>query len=156
MKVLFAADHAGFELKKVLKDHVRALGHSVEDMGAETLEPGDDYAEYCMRAATALADFDETARAIVIGGSGQGEAMIMNRYAHVRACVYYGGGDVADGEHMVVVSRRDNDSNVLSLGARFVTEEEALRAVTLWLREPFSGADRHVRRNETLGLIGEQ
>ena len=87
-------------------------------------------------------------RGIVMGGSGQGEAMIANRFKNVRATVYYGGGKslVEENDTIIKLSREHNNANVLSIGARFVTEEDAMRAVHEWLEAPFPEDERHVRR----------
>ena len=144
MKIYIGADHAGFELKEKIKIYLEELGgHEVYDCGALTLEPGDDYPEYIARAAEKV-QFDalhEPAMAVVFGGSGVGEAIVANRFRHVRAVVYAGGPlDV------IKLSREHNDANVLSLGARFVTEAEAKQAVDLFFTTPFSHAERHADR----------
>jgi ribose 5-phosphate isomerase B len=142
MKVYFAADHAGFELKNTLLAFVRdELGYEVEDCGAYTLEPDDDYPLFVKKAAEAVSKDSAVCKGIILGGSGQGEAMVANRYNDVRAAVYYGG--VMD---IVMLSRQHNDANMLSLGARFMNEHEAKEAVQLWLLTEFSGEERHVRR----------
>ncbi len=142
MKIYFAADHAGFELKKTLMTFVcDELGYEVEDMGAYELDNEDDYPDFIAKAASVVSDAPETARAIILGGSGQGEAMVANRFSGVRAVVYYGGN-----EKIISLSREHNDANILSLGARFVDEKEAVDVLKLWLETPFSGDERHVRR----------
>lgn len=141
MKIYIATDHAGYELKEKLLPFLRdELSHEVVDLGAETYNPDDDYPPYIKKAATAVAE-DPDARAIILGGSGQGEAMVANRFKGVRATVYYGGP-----KDIITLSREHNDANVLSLGARFVSEEEAKEVVSLWLQTSFSGDERHVRR----------
>lgn len=155
MKVYFAADHAGFELKKSLVEHVRALGHEVEDLGALVMDEMDDYPLYIAPAARKLSsDLQAGAesRAILIGGSGQGEAIVANRFKGVRAVVYYGPprkSHITDSERVldiIALSREHNDANALSLGARFLSEDEAKEAVRIWLERPFSGVERHARR----------
>lgn len=142
MRILFATDHAGFALKEMLISFVRdELGYEVEDCGAHSLDSDDDYPDYIHRAATQVAADPENIRAIVLGGSGQGEAMVANRYAYVRAAVFYGGSP-----EIVTLSREHNDANVLSLGARFLSEADAREAVRAWLATPFSGDERHRRR----------
>ena len=153
-KVYFAADHAGFALKNALIEHVRTLGYDVEDMGAHTLEPEDDYPDYMIPLAQKVAE--ENARGIIVGGSGQGEAMCANHVKGVRAAVFYGprrvtialdieGGHSEDGFDAVRLPRRHNNPNILSIGARFVSGEEADEAVRIFLETPFSGAPRHTR-----------
>ncbi len=141
MKVYFATDHAGFELKNALIAYVRdELGFEVEDCGALEYDAEDDYPELIRSAAHAISN-QTSDKAIILGGSGQGEAIVANRYNAVRAAVYYGGPT-----EIVKLSREHNDANVLSLGARFLSEEEARAAVSLWLTTPFSGEERHARR----------
>lgn len=145
MKTIYlATDHAGFELKEAVKARLEENNeYEVYDCGALTLEPGDNYPEYMARAAEKV-QYDaehEPSMAVIFGGSGVGEAIVANRFAHVRAVVYAGGPlDV------IKVSREHNDANVLSIGARFVTENEAKQAVDLFLSTPFSHAERHADR----------
>lgn len=141
MKVYFATDHAGFDLKNVLLEFVSdELQLEVEDLGAYEYDENDDYPDFIVRAGEALRTSPED-RAIILGGSGQGEAMVANRFAGVRAAVYYGGP-----LDIISLSREHNDANVLSIGARFVDPEEAKEAVRLWLESEFSGEERHQRR----------
>lgn len=156
MKVIFAADHAGFTLKQALILFIQKLGYTVEDCGAFSLDTSDDYPDFITVAAKKLSN-DVAAgkidsRAIVIGASGQGEAMAANRFKGVRAALYYGKAaheqtDMS-GKNLDIVSsaRFHNDVNALSLGARFLSEEEAKSAVKEFLETPFSGEERHLRR----------
>lgn len=144
MKIYLAADHAGFDLKETLKAFLTDRGYHVEDCGAYEFVAEDDYPGWIAKAAEQISESPED-RAIVLGGSGQGEAIVANRFPHVRAAVFYGG----DGE-VAVLSREHNDANVLSLGARFVSPEEAKRIVNVWLNEPFSEDVRHKRRLEKI------
>lgn len=142
MTVYFATDHAGFELKEKLIAYVRdELEYVVEDCGAYTFDAEDDYPDFVARAAKKVADSPTNSRAIILGGSGQGEAMVANRIAGVRATVYYGGEP-----EIIALSREHNDANVLSLGARFIEEIEAKHVVKDWLHHSFSGESRHMRR----------
>lgn len=146
LKVLFASDHAGFELKEILRDYVATLGYDVEDFGAFSYDESDDYPDIILPAAKAVGENPTETRAIILGGSGQGEAMAANRIPGVRATVYYG---EPAGEHegdIITLSRSHNDANVLSLGARFLTSEMAKEAVHAWLSAKFSGDERHARR----------
>lgn len=140
MKIYLAADHAGYNLKEKIKSFLEEKGYDVQDFGAFEYEKGDDYPDFISKAAEAVSK-DSESRAIVLGGSSQGEAMVANRYKNVRAAAYYGGA-----EEILRLTREKNDANVLALGARFLDEEEALRAVEFWLDTPFSGDERHVRR----------
>lgn len=155
MKVYFAADHAGLELKNTLVEYVRGIGHEAEDCGAFAYDAADDYPEFIASAARKLsADVAKGAenRAILIGASGQGEAMTANRFKGVRCALYYGPAQKAqtdnDGNILDIIdsSRVHNSANALSLGARFLKEEEAKDAVKRWLVMPFSGEERHARR----------
>lgn len=141
MTIYFAADHAGFELKEILRKYVRELGFAVEDCGALTLDPHDDYPAFMKAAAQAVGDNPLERKAIILGGSGQGEAIVANRVPGVRAALYYGGPS-----DIIRLSREHNDANVLSLGARFLHEQDAKNAVKLWLSTPFLGDERHTRR----------
>lgn len=147
MKLFFATDHAGLKLKDRLVVFVGEEFPDIEvvDEGAFGYDESDDYPDYVKKAAEAVAEDPENCKAIILGGSGQGEAMVANRFNGVRAAVYYGGS-----EEIVRLSREHNDANVLSLGARFLTDEEAESAVRLWLSTDFSGDKRHVRRIEKI------
>ncbi len=142
MNIHIAADHVGFDLKEQLKKYITELGHTVVDHGAFSLDQNDDYPDFVTPCAEAVAA-DETNRGVVIGGSGQGEAMDANRISGIRATEYYG-GDV----EIVRISREHNNANVLSLGARFMSEEEAKLAVKVFLETEFSSDPRHERRIE--------
>lgn len=148
MKIFLAADHAGFDLKETLKAFLSDRGYHVEDCGAHEFEAEDDYPDWIAKAAEKISE-NPGDRAIVLGGSGQGEAMVANRFPHVRAAVFYGG----DGE-VAVLSREHNDANVLSLGARFVSPEETKRIVNVWLNESFSEDERHKRRIGKIEKLG--
>ena len=156
MRVYFAADHGGFPLKEALKPFVQSLGYEVEDMGAFTLDMEDDYPVFVQAAARKVAENPSDRRGIIIGGSGQGEAFAANRIKKVRAVVYYGEParqqTDADGKQldMITSTRQHNDSNVLSLAGRFLTEEEAKAAVKKWLAAAHDGAERHTRRHRML------
>lgn len=141
MKIFFASDHAGFELKSKLIPFVESLGYEAVDKGGYEADSNDDYPDFVRLAGIEVSEEPTRNRAIVIGGSGQGEAIVANRFPNVRAVVYYGG--TLD---IVKLSREHNDANVLSLGARFMSEEEAKNAVELWLKTPFSEDERHARR----------
>jgi len=141
MKVVVASDHAGFELKEALLPFFKELGCDVEDMGAFTYANGDDYPDFIAKAAEMVSKDPDGVRGIIIGGSGQGEAIVANRFKYVRAAVYYGCN-----KDILRLSREHNNANILSLGARFLEADEAKEAVHMWLNTRFSGDDRHVRR----------
>ncbi len=151
MKIFLGADHAGFELKEGLKKYLREeLGYEVSDEGAFTFDPNDDYPDFVRIVAKRVAGDPTGSRGIIFGGSGQGEAIVANRYANVRAIVYYGLPRAeSNGENnldVIKLSREHNDANVLSLGARFLTVDEAKKAVKLWLETKPSADERHLRR----------
>ena len=145
MKVIFASDHAGFALKEVLREYVASLGYEVEDMGAHIYDANDDYPDLIAPAALAVAASNNT-KGIILGGSGQGEAIVANRVPGVRAVVYYGEPAGEHTAHIIPLSREHNDANILSLGARFLSEAQAKEAVRLWLSLGFSNDERHARR----------
>jgi ribose 5-phosphate isomerase B len=145
MKIYFASDHAGFELKNYLIQYVKKLGFETVDCGAFNFDPKDDYPEFIKKAAKAVSDDPLNNRAIILGGSGQGEDMVADKFPNVRSAEYYGGN-----LEIVKLSREHNDANVLSLAARFIREEEAEVAVKIWLETAFSNEDRHKRRIEEI------
>jgi len=155
-KVYFAADHAGFALKNALIEHVRTRGYDVEDLGALELSSDDDYPDFISPLAERVAA-EEESYGIILGGSGQGEAMCANRISGARTAVFYGpmrvttaldieGGHSEDGYDAVRLPRRHNNANILSIGARFVSGDEADEAVRIFLDTAFSDAPRHTRR----------
>jgi ribose 5-phosphate isomerase B len=145
-KVFLASDHAGYELKEALSPFLAERGFQIEDLGPHALDPNDDYPDYLMMLGRRVAEEKET-MGLGIGGSGQGEAMAVNRVKGARAAVFYGGPN-----EIITLSREHNDANVLSLGARFLSQDEAKSAAMLWLTTKFSGDGRHVRRLAKLDL----
>lgn len=144
MIIYLATDHAGFALKEKVKAFLEQAGYAAADMGAYAENPDDDYPDFITAAAQAIANDlvkGIQSKAIIFGGSGQGEAMAANRINGVRAAVYYGGPS-----EIITLSRQHNDANALSIGARFVSEDDACAAVKLWLETPFSSEERHMRR----------
>ena len=139
MKIFLATDHAGFELKESLKTHLLNKRFDVEDCGAFEYEPLDDYPDFIIPAAEKVAKCPNS-MGIIMGGSGQGEAIAANRIKGVRAVVYYDGP-----KDIVKLSRSHNNANILSIGARFITLEKASEIVDLWLAEDFEGG-RHEKR----------
>lgn len=155
MKVYLATDHGGFGLKNSLVEFVRSLGYEVEDCGALEHNTHDDYPPIIANAAKKLsADVlaGHDSRAIVIGGSGQGEAIVANRFKGVRCALYYGPASKSQNDmsgkslDMLASTREHNNANCLSLGARFLSEDDAKNAVRIWLAAPFPGEERHLRR----------
>jgi ribose 5-phosphate isomerase B len=156
MKLYIASDHTGFALKSELASYIRMLGYEVEDMGAHELMPDDDYPDTILPLAQAVAG-QAGALGIVIGGSGQGEAMAANRVKGARCALFYGqakavsaidaeGAPALDGYDIVRLSREHNDANVLSLAARFIDLDAAKEAARIFIETPFTGQERHLRR----------
>lgn len=138
MRLHIAADHAGFDLKTALSEHLRAAGHDVVDHGADTLDPLDDYPSFCIAAAEAVVAEPGTL-GIVIGGSGNGEQIAANKVAGARCALAW---NVTTAQ----LGRQHNDANVVGIGARQHSEAEALEIVDAFVAEPFSGDERHQRR----------
>jgi ribose 5-phosphate isomerase B len=138
MRVFLGSDHAGFALKGAIATHLAGLGHEAVDCGPPSLDPDDDYPPYCLRAA-ARAVAEPGSLAIVLGGSGNGEAIAANKVAGARCALAWS-------DETARLGRAHNDANVLSLGARMVTEADALRLVEIFVTTPFSGEARHARR----------
>lgn len=148
MRIALGADHAGFELKEELKSFLEELGHSYQDFGAHQMQPTDDYPDFALPVAQAVAQgqFD---RGIVVCGSGVGMVIVANKVKGVRA---FGATDT----YTARVSRQHDDTNVLSLGARVVGPELAKEIVRAWLEADFSGAQRHLRRLKKIASLEEE
>jgi len=147
LKVILGSDHAGFRLKEAIKSFLKKAGYAVEDVGANSYDAEDDYPDFVYNAASKVAK-DKQSKGIVFGGSGQGEAMTANKVNGIRAALYYG-----KNMEIVELSRTHNDANVLSLGARFLTEKEAIKSVKIWLNTPFNNKERHMRRIKKISMI---
>jgi ribose 5-phosphate isomerase B len=157
-KILVASDHAGFGLKERLIAYLKELGYEVEDKGAFEYNEEDDYPDFIIPLAREVSQRPNEIKGIIFGGSGQGEAMAANKFSGVRAALYYGQGQCVvrdEDESIIKLSREHNDANILSLGARFVTEEEMKRVVKEWLDTPFVDNDRHKRRLAKMAFIHE-
>jgi len=140
MRIAIASDHAGFEYKEQLKRQLHEWGHEVHDFGTNSTAPV-DYPDYIRLAASAVSN-GECERGIVLGGSGNGEAMVANRYRGVRCALCW---NIESAQ----LARRHNDANMISIGQRMITLEMALAIVTTWLETPFENG-RHVRRIQKL------
>jgi ribose 5-phosphate isomerase B len=136
MKIAIGSDHAGFEYKHRLKEYLVAQGHEVKDFGAFSPQPC-DYPRFVRPVAQAVAA-GEFERGIVLGGSGNGEAIVANRVRGIRCAVCWD----ADSSRL---ARQHNDANMLALGQRMISFEQALEIVQLWLDTPFEGG-RHAAR----------
>jgi ribose 5-phosphate isomerase B len=143
MKIALGTDHAGFRLKEKVKELLQSLGHDVKDFGTFSEEPV-DYPKFIPPAAEAAVR-GECDRAIVFGGSGNGEAMAANKVRGARCALCWN-------EEVAGLSRKHNDSNVLSLGQRVIPEETALNVVRVWLTTDFEGG-RHQARVEQLNAM---
>ncbi len=150
MKILIASDHAGFELKNEIVSYLIELGHDIDDKGPSQYHSEDDYPDLIVPVAEEVSKRADL-KAIIIGGSGQGEAIVANRFKGVRAVVY-----CTVNLNIIKLSREHNDANVLSLGARFLSLEEAKEAVRLWLETEFSGDERHLRRLKKIESLGNR
>ena len=146
-KIVLATDHAGLKLKEEIKKHLMESGMEVEDMGAYSLDPKDDYPDFIIPAAKKVAN--DQSKGIIFGASGQGEAIAANKVDGIRAALYYG-KDIK----IVRLSRTHNNTNILSLGAKFLTKEEAIKAVNIWLETDFSSEPRHLRRIKKISDVG--
>ena len=159
MKIYIGSDHAGYELKEKLKEYFLGLGLGYEfiDKGAFTFDKDDDYPDFIMPVAEAVAS-EEGTFGILIGASGQGEAMCANRVKGARAALYYGEAAIMQTDmsgnklNMIASTRQHNNANIISLGARFLSEDEAKFAVETFIGTKFSEDERHIRRIKKLDI----
>jgi ribose 5-phosphate isomerase B len=142
MRVYLGSDHAGFELKNHLVEWLTAAGHQPVDCGPHIYDAGDDYPPFCLRAAERTAA-DPGSLGIVIGGSGNGEQIAANKVRGVRAALAWS-------EQTAALARQHNDANVLSIGGRMHTREEATKFAEVFLATPYSDEERHQRRIDML------
>ena len=164
MKVYLGTDHAGFYLKEKVKEFLREKGFVVEDCGAFYFDKDDDYPDFVGKAAEGVSKDPENNRGIILGGSGEAEMMVANKFRGVRCALFYatavpaGAADVKgrmskDPFEIIRLSREHNNANMLSLSARFLRENDALKAVIMWLETPFPGDERHKRRIDKIRKI---
>jgi ribose 5-phosphate isomerase B len=142
MRVHLGSDHAGYELKNHLAQWLTANGHQAVDCGPHIFDAQDDYPVFCLRTAERTAA-DPGSYGIVIGGSGNGEAIAANKVKGVRAALAWS-------EETAALGREHNNANVVSIGARMHSADEATRFVAVFLATPFSGGERHIRRIDML------
>lgn len=148
MKIYIGADHNGFEMKRQLIEELTSGGYSVVDEGDKQLKPDDDFPQFAARVVMAMkASDDPDPRGILICGSGQGMCIAANRFKGVRASLVWS----VDEAH---ASRNDDDSNILCLPARYMSEGLAVKLVSVWLTTPFAGAPRFKRRIQQLDKLG--
>ena len=156
MKIYIGSDHTGYELKEKLKTYFSELGYGVEDKGAFKYNTDDDYPDFIRPVAEAVAKNKES-YGIILGGSGEGEAMCANRIKGARAAVFYGealpkeaidikGQKSVDPFEIIKLARIHNNANILSLGVRFLSEDQIKFAAELFLSTKFKSEGRHVRR----------
>ncbi|MGC4853864.1 ribose-5-phosphate isomerase [Micromonospora sp. DT4] len=138
MRVYLGSDHAGFELKVHLANHLVKQGYDVVDVGPHSYDPDDDYPTFCLHTGDRVVA-DETSLGVVIGGSGNGEQIAANKVAGVRAALAWS-------VETAQLARQHNDANVVAVGARQHTLDEATGIVEAFLNTPFSGNERHARR----------
>jgi ribose 5-phosphate isomerase B len=142
MRLYLGSDHAGFELKNHLIEWLTAHGHEAVDCGPHAYDAADDFPPFCLRAAERTAG-DPGSLGVVIGGSGNGEAIAANKVKGVRAALVWS-------EQTATLGREHNNANVLSVGARMHTQEEATRFLEVFVGTPYSEEERHSRRIEML------
>ena len=138
MRIHIASDHAGFELKRAVSEHLREQGHSVVDHGAHSYNPDDDYPAFCLACGEAVVA-DAGSLGIVLGGSGNGEQIAANKVDGVRAALAWS-------VETARLARQHNNANVVALGGRMHDLGAGLAIIDAFLAEPFSGDERHVRR----------
>jgi ribose 5-phosphate isomerase B len=155
MRIHIATDHAGLDFSRNLQAHLRAAGHEVVDHGPKSLDPVDDYPSFCINAARAVVRDQQAGvecLGVIFGGSGNGEQMAANKVLGARAALVWS-------RDTALLARQHNDANLISIGARQHTVEEATAFIDTFIAEPFSGEPRHVRRiaqlaeYEATGLI---
>ena len=146
MIIYIGTDHKGFRIKEKVKSWLLSWGHEVEDLGAHSLNPDDDYPDFVTPVAREVSQNKESS-GVILGKTGEGEAVCANRVKGVRAVVYYGGN-----LDLLRLTREHNNANVLSLAGGFLQAEEAEEAVRVWLETPFSNEERHVRRLNKLDV----
>ena len=138
VRVYLGSDHAGFELKGFLVEHLTSLGHDVVDVGPHAFDPDDDYPPFCIETARRVVA-NAGSLGVVIGGSGNGEQISANKVQGCRAALVWS-------TEVAKLSRQHNDAQVAGIGARMHSEAEAAQIAEVFLDTPFSGGERHLRR----------
>lgn len=147
MKIYIGSDHNGFQYKQDLADALRNAGHEVIDDGNVLIDPNDDFPQFASKVVTdLLIETDPDAKGLLICGSGQGMTMAANRFKGIRASLCWNLEEAR-------ASRNDDDSNVLCLSSRYLSIDEAQSIVTIFLRTPFAGAPRFIRRIHELDQL---
>lgn len=165
MKIHLATDHTGVELKNKVKEFLEKEGYDVIDCGAYEYDKYDDYPDWIGKAAKNVSEHP-TERGIIFGGSGQGEAMVANKFKNVRCGLFYSpalptqavnieGDKSTDPFEILKLTREHNQANMLSIGFRFVKDEDVYQAIKVWLAAPDPTEERHKRRVEKIKKIEE-
>ena len=139
MLIYIGADHRGFQLKETLKTYLKGSGYEVVDVGNDQYVAGDDYPDFAALAARKVSLDPENSRGVLICGSGVGVDVAANKFKNVRSALVMNSGQAS-------ASRNDDNTNVLSLAADYLNEEEAQKIISTWLKTSFSGEERHARR----------
>lgn len=166
MKVYIACDHTGFEVKNKVFGILKNEGYDVIDCGPPTFDQNDDYPDWISQAAMKVSA-DPEGFGIIFGGSGQGEAIVANKYKNVRCALFYSlaiptqaidiKGLTSDSQYeMIRLTREHNNSNMLSLAIRFLTMQQIMEAIKIFLESPFTGEERHARRVQKIKKIEDQ
>lgn len=146
MIIYIGADHRGFELKGQIKNDLKLAGYTVTDVGAEVYDKDDDYPDFAVKVAERISLESETARGILICGSGVGVDVVANKFKNVRCAL-------ASNPDQAFDSRHDDNSNILSLGANYLDHEAAKKIVVTWLETPFGGDERFKRRLDKIASL---
>ncbi len=142
MRIYLGADHAGFEMKNLIKAHLEEAGHEVVDCGAHEYDPADDYPAFCIEAASRTVN-DPGSLGIVLGGSGNGEQIAANKVKGARCALAWS-------VETAKLAREHNNAQLIGLGGRMHSEEEALAIVDAFVSQPWSEEERHQRRIDIL------
>ncbi len=140
-KILLATDHAGFEIKEEIKIILKKNNLEFEDYGALKYNKTDDYPDFISKVSKKISENPDEFLGIILGGSGQGEAIVANRFSNIRAIVYYGGS-----YDILTLSKEHNNANILSLGARFIKKKDLEKIILIWIQTKFTNENRHLRR----------
>ncbi len=143
MKIFLGADHGGYELKNAVYEHLVHSGHQVEDLGAKTLDPGDDFPQYAYAVATKVLGEEGDVRGLLFCKRANGMAMAANRVGGIRAAV---GWDMES----VMESREDNDANILCVPTLMLDQQSAFDIIDKWLETKFAAEERYIRRNQQI------
>ncbi len=161
--IYLATDHTGFELKNEVKEFLQEKGYEVEDCGSYEYDKDDDYPDFIAKAAEKVSQ-DSGSLGIVFGGSGQGEAIVANKFPNVRCALFYSlatplgvadisGRESSDPFEILKLTREHNQANMLSIGVRFLKKEDVLKAILAWIEAPTKAEERHLRRVEKIKNI---